>query len=283
VKNPLLKRLSRHIRGRLRSRTLSSHGVAIVAQTKNGLLAVQPGDFNVSRSLLASGEYDWAQISWLKRLLGPQSHLVFAGAHIGAVLTPIAHEFPDAEVIAFEPSPRNFRLLNMNLSLNKLNNVSAKNVALGEQPGRLQFTENSINSGNSRISRSGGEISVDVGTLDQLVPSHWERIDLMVMDIEGSEVAAMRGGAHVLQKTRYLYVEFAPEQLAEQGSSAQQFIETVARDFKSAYVFGDAVGYFGPDEFAPYLTSVQSRRGLLLNILFSKDTHQDAARMRAGE
>jgi FkbM family methyltransferase len=281
VKNPWLKRLSRQIRGRLRARTLSNHGVAIVAQTKNGLLAVHPGDFNVSRALLAVGEYDWRQTVWLKQLLESKARLVFAGAHIGAVLAPIARELPDSDVIAFEPSPRNFRLLNMNLALNGLKNVVAKNLALGERQGRLQFTENSINTGNSRIAREVGEISVDVETLDHVVPASWERVDLMVMDIEGSEVSAMRGADQVLRKTHYFCVEFAPAQLAEQGSSAQEFVEIAARYFKSAYVFGDSVTFLGPQEFGPHLLSLQSQRGLLLNVLFSKESEINAACMRA--
>ncbi len=58
-------------------------------ETKNGRLCVQAGDFNVSRSLLENGEYDWPQISWLKQLLDAKSRVVFAGAHIGAVLIPL--------------------------------------------------------------------------------------------------------------------------------------------------------------------------------------------------
>jgi len=89
VRNPYLKRVSRQLRARWRTKSLGRHGIAIVAETKNGLLAVPAGDFNVSRSLLMSGEYDWPQITWLNGLLGAASRVVFAGAHIGAVLIPI--------------------------------------------------------------------------------------------------------------------------------------------------------------------------------------------------
>ena len=63
-------------------------------------------------------------------------------------------------MLAFEPSPRNFRLLTMNLRLNGLGGVVARNVALGERPGTIQFTENSINTGNSRVAPDDGEITV---------------------------------------------------------------------------------------------------------------------------
>jgi hypothetical protein len=38
VKNHVLKRLSRKIRGHWQARWLAPHGIAILAQTKNGLL-----------------------------------------------------------------------------------------------------------------------------------------------------------------------------------------------------------------------------------------------------
>ena len=130
MKNPYLKLLSRRVRGRWRTKTLGAHGVAIVTETKNGLLAVQAGDFNVSRSLLSDGEYDWPQITWLKALLEPGSRLIFAGAHIGSVLVPLVRHAATRAVIAYEPSPRNFKLLSMNLRLNGMDGVVATNTTL---------------------------------------------------------------------------------------------------------------------------------------------------------
>lgn len=279
MRNPIIKRWSRKLRGRWRARSLAAHGIAIVAQTKNGLLAVQPGDFNVSRELLSRGEYDWQPITWLTKLVNADSHLIFAGAHIGAVLIPIVRDSGAREILAFEPSPRNYQLLSMNLCLNKLQGVVARNVALGRQPGRLGFTENSINTGNSRIAEAGGEIVVEVETLDRCVPPDWDVVDLMVMDIEGSEVAAMRGAHAVLAKTRCLYVEFAPWQLREQRSSVSEFLELTSRYFKSAYVFGPQILFLGPGQFTGYLESMQDRDGFLTNLLFTHDIRADAARM----
>ena len=271
MKYPLVKRLSRQLRGRWRARTLAEHGVAIVAQTKNGLLAVQPGDFNVSRALLEHGEYDWKAILWLQRLIAPGARMIFAGAHIGALLVPLALACPECEVLAFEPSPRNFRLLNMNLALNHLSAVQTRHVALGATAGRTGFTENPINSGNSRVCRDARELVVEVRPLDQDVPATWASIDLMVMDVEGSEVAAMRGARDTLRRTRHLYVEFAPEQLREQHASAAEFVELAAEHFRSAYIFSDTIQFLGPDEFAPSLIGLQHQRGLLRNVLFCQD------------
>jgi FkbM family methyltransferase len=260
-------------------KSLGRHGVAILAETKNGLLAVPAGDFNVSRSLLTNGEYDWPQITWLNALLGATSRVVFAGAHIGAVLIPLVRHAATRTVIAYEPSPRNFRLLSMNLQLNGMDGVITVNAALGERSGKIQFTENSTNTGNSRVAPSDGEITVDMETLDRSIAADWDSIDLIVMDTEGSEVAAMRGAQTALSRTRNLYVEFSPEQLREQGSSAAEFVETVEKYFKSAYVFGAPILFLGPGKFAEHLEGLQDRRSLLLNVLFTQDIEANPQRM----
>jgi FkbM family methyltransferase len=279
MRNPYVKRLSRQLRGRWRTKSLGEHAIAIVAESKNGRLAVHPGDFNVSRALLENGEYDWPQITWLRQLLRPASRVVFAGAHIGAVLIPLVQIAATGSTVAYEPSPRNFKLLTINLGLNGIADVVTVNAALGERPGKIQFTENSINTGNSRVAPGGGEITVDLETLDRTLPPEWDSIDLIVMDTEGSEVAAMRGAPRTLAKTRNFYVEFSPEQLREQGSSALEFIETVERHFKSAYVFGAPILFLGPGKFAEHLNGLQHSRGLLLNILFTQDLEANPQRM----
>jgi FkbM family methyltransferase len=280
MKVPPLKRLSRQMRGRWRAKILAAHGVAVVADTKNGLLAVQPDDFNVSRALLRHGEYDWAQIELLASLVGDSSRLIFAGSHIGALLIPIVRAAGTRAVLAYEPSPRNCRLLKMNLALNEIEGVLVQHTALGERPGMIRFTENPINSGNSRVAAADGEIDVPVDTLDRSVPPEWNSIDLIVMDIEGSEVKAMRGAEAVLAKTRRLYVEFAPEQLREQGSSSEEFIALAGKYFKSAYVIDGSMKFMLAQDFSGQLLPMSARRGCLMNLLFTQDTErrQDAAR-----
>lgn len=153
------------------------------------------------------------------------------------------------------------------------------NTALGDRAGQIQFTENNINTGNSRVAPADGEITVRVETLDRTIPAEWPWIDLIVMDTEGSEVAVMRGAQMSLAKTKNLYVEFSPEQLREQGSSAIEFIETVERYFKSAYVFGAPILFPGPGEFAEHLKGLQHSRSLLLNVLFTQDLAAHPQRM----
>ncbi|HKE92701.1 MAG TPA: FkbM family methyltransferase [Povalibacter sp.] len=275
MKVHLHKRVSRSIRGRLRSRVLAECGIGIVAATRNGTLVVDPGDFNVARDLLERGEYDWSEVALLSRLVDSSSRIVFAGAHIGALLVPIVRSAGTRSVVAYEPSPRNHRMLRMNLLLNEIEGVAVENCAVGDAAGTVRFTENRINSGNSRISRDSGEIQVAVVTLDASLPT-WPTIDLLVVDVEGFEVNVMRGAPQTLARTQRLYSEFAPEQLQEQGSTVQEFVDLAAAHFSSVYVMGREPRFLRRDEFPAYLKGSSTRRGRLLNLLFTRDSQPDA-------
>ena len=265
---PWRKRVSRLMRARWRARVLSRHGVALVAETKNGTLAVDARDFNVSRHLLEHGEYDWHQITLLQSLVAPGARLVVVGAHLGSVLIPLARVCGAQSTLAFEPSPRNRRLLAMNLVLNGLGDVRVEASAVGEAPGTARLTEKPVNSGNSRLS-PGGEIEVPVVTLDASVPQAWPGVDLLIVDAEGFEVQVLRGASAVLSRTRALYVEFAPEQLAEQGCSVAQFATLLAGAFDITYALRGAhtVRIAGP--LADYLAQ-HSARGTRFDLLATR-------------
>src|SRR5579871_1240733 len=127
------KRVTRNIRGYFRARGLSRHGIAVLSESRNGLLAVDPKDFNVSRSLLEQGEYGQSDIAALSALLSDieRPSLVFAGAHIGSLLVPIVRATQPQRVLAFEPSPANHKLLELNLRLNGIGSVQVLHSAVG--------------------------------------------------------------------------------------------------------------------------------------------------------
>lgn len=264
------KRLSRAIRGKLWSAKLANYGLGVAAQTKNGLLVVDPADFGVSRSLLSRGSYDWREIEWLSSFLDQNSRIVVVGAHLGAVLIPLALHCRSRNIVAFEPNPPTHRLLHVNLTLNGLAEVTVHRMAVGATAGSIRFTQNRVNSGNSRVSQTG-EIVVPITTLDSVLEADGSPLDLVIVDTEGFETHAMRGAAQTLQRTRYFYVEYAPEQLLEQGSSPREFLDLAAAHFESMYLPGKPATFFPSRTYVHYLRELPSRRGLLLNLLFSQD------------
>jgi FkbM family methyltransferase len=257
-----------------------SRTIGVAAQTKNGLLIVDPRDFGVSRSLLTQGSYDWSVISWLAPLLGRESRMVFVGAHLGALLIPLALQSGSRDIVAFEPNPSTHQLLEINLALNELDDVTIHRLAVGDRKGSIGFTQNRLNSGNSRVSQTG-EVVVAMTTLDSALYPDSSAVDLLVMDAEGFEVHAIRGATQTLARTRYFYVEYAPEQLIEQGSSPEQFIERLASQFESMYLPGEPARFFPSHTYVRYLSELPQRRGLLLNLLFTHDATPEAVLLAA--
>lgn len=276
--NRLYEWISRALRKRLLSRLLARHGVAVLALTRNGTLVVDPWDCSVSRALLKRGSHDLPEVSLLARLLTRASRVVFAGAHIGSRLVPIVRTSGCRSVVAFEPSPRSYRLLELNLRLNEIRGVMLEQAAVGDRAGTVLFIEDRINTDHGDVSRESTVIEVPLRTLDATLPASWNAIDLVVMDVHGFEVHALRGAAKTLAKTRYLFVEFAPERLADQGSAVEEFVELVASHFSSVYVIDDTARYVPPASYPAFVTGLMAAgRGQRQSLLFSRDSRADPA------
>lgn len=265
----LHKRILRSIRSYFREKILSNHGVGIVARTKNGLLVVDACDFSVSRQLLRDGSYDWEVVEWLRSLLNDQSLVVFVGCHIGSLLIPISQHV--RRTIGFEADPTNFEFLKLNIVLNGIGNAEIHNQAIGEGRRWIQMARNRHNTGNTSVLTAGGlgEGSVEMTTLDAQLRD--VRVDLIVMDIEGYELHAMKGAVETLSATKYFYVEYAPEQLTEFGTSRFDFVDHISGIYEHMYILADPLQCFYNKQWVPYLREMPQQRGLLMNLLFSNE------------
>ena len=115
---------------------------------------------------------------------------------LGSVLTGAR-----GRVIAFEPAPRNLAFLREHVRLNALGNVSILDLAVAERPGTASFKSGS--SGATGSLAAGGDLAVRTSSLDSLVESCViPPPDLIKMDIEGGELAAIRGAKTVLRQHR---------------------------------------------------------------------------------
>lgn len=142
----------------------------------NWLSALVPDDevFGLARELIFQRLYGNDAI--------PAGTVIDAGAHVG-VFSLIAAQHAD-RVIALEPDPINFHLLEINCQLNGIDNVEPVNAALWIENGLISFASSWHSTGGG-IHRQG-DLNVEALTLDQLVNDHGP-IDLLKLDIEGAE------------------------------------------------------------------------------------------------
>ena len=263
------KKLSRSIRRFFRLKLLDKHGVAMLASSKNGLLAVEPGDMAIGRRLLRDGSYDWDEICWLKAVVNePKATLLNVGTHIGAILVPLSKHFDQAW--AFEADPTNFELLQTNLRLNNCHNVHAHHNAIGDSAGSIFIERNLLNTGNSSVNRqarSGTEVSMI--RLDQALPDH--TFDLMIIDIEGFEPQAIAGLGEKLNRLRRIYIEFCPALRRAQGNEPERFFAELCAQFPFCYELGEHANEISAEQRPSWLREVLSRPKHLRNLLLCRE------------
>jgi len=163
--------------------------------------------------------------------LGPRDVALDIGANLGwySVLLDRLSS-PGARILAFEPDPESFRLLNVNLQLNSVSSVTSLNIALGEIPGSAELRRyNSNNNGCHTLfaggNSEGGVVSVPVDTAARI----WEAehlgerpLKFMKIDVEGYEYFVLKGAAGLLKRCECVVLEYTPDalQLAGVGDSA---------------------------------------------------------------
>lgn len=188
-------------------------------ETAFGTFAIDEADRSVSRVLAEKGEYGRRELDAMRLFLDAAEHALVLGAHIGAITVPIAHRV--ARVTAIEASPRNFRLLEENIRLNGLSNVRAMNVAIADRAGEVDFIDDHGFTGGSKVfprreveryvKSDHTVLRLPCDTVDNLFPN--ELFDFALLDLEGSEIFALRGMTRALDGIRTLVTEFIPHHL----------------------------------------------------------------------
>ena len=176
----------------------------------------------------------------MRALLRPGDVMIDAGANIGLFTVLAAAQVgSQGRVIACEPSATTMELLRGNVTLNGFGWVELREVALAEQPGRLEMQVFEPGSGFSSFAPAetlgARTVDVDVTTLDRVAGDLLERTRVVKLDVEGAELRALRGAGALLERARPDFiVELEPEHLARQGC--------VAGDVQALF---DAAGYTG--------------------------------------
>jgi FkbM family methyltransferase len=227
----------------LKRRVMGRHTDALLIRAKNGLLLVDAADQNVGRHLAYEGEYGRQEIDRLRACLSDSDNLLIVGAHIGAIAIPISRHC--RSVTAIEANPRSFQLLQMNISINQRENVSAIHIAASDKPEELEFVASTLNSGGSKrmpvvrdpmyFLDSPVVTKVRADCLDKVLKG--ESFDAVLMDIEGSEYFALRGMQEILSHAKWLFVEFVPHHLRNVSNvTVEEFLRPIRPHFSSVFV-----------------------------------------------
>jgi FkbM family methyltransferase len=151
----------------------------------------------------------------------PAPRILDLGANLGLGTLFFSRLYPGARFVCVEPDPRNQLLLRKTLDWN---GVEAQLIAAaaGAAPGRLvlRFGSNptcsALEDSPMHDWREGEQVAVDVLTVpDILDRAGWDRVDLVKIDIEGSEDTLLSQSNDWLERVGAVVLEIHPNTTPE--------------------------------------------------------------------
>ncbi|KAA6187313.1 FkbM family methyltransferase [Thiohalocapsa marina] len=197
------------------------------------------------------GAYSRGQLSILRQLLKPDSVFVDAGANQGEFTVCAASLTPLGTVHAFEPMPDLVRRLRENVEANGLANVQVHCCGLsdGERcevpiyASAAVYVDGTRNAGLPTIFPSD-ERDAEVGhihlvDLDRVLGQ--SGVDVMKIDVEGAELAVLKGAAGVIENAHpYILFEANAETARAAGYAIEELFSWLeARDYRLRLILPD--------------------------------------------
>ena len=250
-------------------------------ESGNLKLLVQSTDMSIGRNLRKRGQWGADELARIGKLTSKDSTVAFVGAHVGALAIPTAQKVKKAYLI--EANPTTYKLLEANLKINGIDNAVAFNCAVGEDEGEINFFVIDSNSGGSKREPANKEkryfkdtpetaetVKVQMRRMDDLIINPDEILDLVLMDIEGSEYFALKGMQQVLANTRHLAIEFIGDHLKYiSQATVSDFVSLIKPHFEHLYV-PSTKRHFSADQFESSMSELYEKEIRDDGIIFSK-------------
>ena len=175
--------------------------------------------------VLLSGIHQPDVTDWLHAHTPAGAYCLDVGANIGILTVKLAHwAGASGRVAAFGANPQLIARLEQQIALNQFTNVEIIPYAVYDRQETLTFYIDTTASKSSLIAERVGDpvqkIAVETVTIDQFMETaNWQRLDVIKIDIEGSECRALLGAQHTLARFRphilFEYWHANPTGLAE--------------------------------------------------------------------
>ncbi len=242
-----------------------TNGSPSLFSTELGEMYLDPYDRGLSRELLIHGtretetkEVFESELSKFRSSTDEQITIFEVGANLGwNVLVEYQVLNDQAQIIAFEPSPKNYEILLKNIELHGAqNNVETYQAAISAESGIADF-EVTKKTNHSRIKTDKirkednviedviqvEQYSIDEFLQDQQLPP--DSIDVLRLDVEGFEVEVFKGMMGVLESTHPMLI-FIETHAGYIDDSDHEFVIDVLREngFELVHASYDEVDSF---------------------------------------
>jgi FkbM family methyltransferase len=182
-----------------------------------------------SLALSYNKEYEAEETQFFINNIKEGMRVVDVGANIGYYTTLFSRLVgATGSVIAFEPDPTNFSLLQKNCKANGCYNVQLEQLALSDKNGVAKLHLSEVNRGDHRMSSSDDNLeAIEIKTVRLNDFLNQEKdFDLLKMDIQGHEFHALKGMGGLLdQESLTMVMEFWPKTLREAGSNPVELLD----------------------------------------------------------
>jgi FkbM family methyltransferase len=174
---------------------------------------------DIMSRMILEGAFETAERAFVERFLRPGMTVLDVGAHHGFYAMLASRRVgPSGQVIAFEPSPRERKRLLTHLRLNRCTNVRVEGMALADQDGTAPlFVVDGRDTGcNSLRPPDVAEPTTTEWVRTESLDGYLQacgvsRVDLVKMDVEGGELAALRGAKELLGRRPRPVLQFEAE------------------------------------------------------------------------
>jgi len=147
---------------------------------------------SISQSIINQTYSAPSNFQMMFELIRPGCRVLDLGAHIGTFA--LAAAAAGCQVVAVEASPHNIALLNESVARNHFSQLTVVHAAVSDHVGRLDFVQNGPHGIVARPVLNATTVTVPALTVDLILKQLGiDRVDLIKMDIEGSEAAAIHG------------------------------------------------------------------------------------------
>lgn len=203
-----------------------------------GIELVVPANEDVGRLIAYFGSYERDESEYLVPSIRPDDTCFDVGANIGYYTTLMARAATLGSVHAFEPDPICGALLQLNVRLNRFENVTLNPIVLGATPGRVRLVR-ATDSGFNSLRDTGrrpvaGTISVAMDTMDAyLAATGTRRVDVLKVDVEGAEGLVIEGAKRLLddasRRPRLILLELFEPNQKPFGSKVEEIVVRLRR------------------------------------------------------
>ncbi len=229
----------------------------VTIRTRQGRLTVYTRDIVIGGGLYRRGEFEYDASLMVVRTLKEHGFvpdrevtLYDVGANIGPIGLGLALSGEVSRVVAVEPEPANFLLLEKNVRQNRLaNRVVCLPFAVDEAVGRRGMTLSKNNLGAHCLTRDDSREGMTIDCIPLFAISSMAEVkkaglaepSVIWIDVEGSEGRAFRGSREYLKSNRIPVVsEVNIPALARAGMAPGEFAEIVCSIWDEYWVpFGD--------------------------------------------